>query len=74
MILKIKNVPLITPSGDEKGKELVTMCPKILSKVNIKKSCAKCIEKKKLSYKNKEVDCSLADRVNIDWMDNSFKK
>ncbi|MFW6007683.1 MAG: hypothetical protein ACOCP8_00340 [archaeon] len=74
MKLKIKKVPLITPSGEEKGTELITMCPKTISKVNVKKSCAKCIEKNKLSYKNKEVDCSLAERTNIDWIPEEYKK
>lgn len=63
MILKIKEVPLITPRGEVKGTELVTQCPRFLSKVNVKKSCTKCPYKISLSYKKLEVDCKIADRI-----------
>ena len=58
MILKIEKVDLVTPKNEIKGQELIVKdCPKYLSKVNARKSCAKCPAKSKLSYKKMEVDC-----------------
>lgn len=60
--LKIKEVPKITPSGIEMGTEfIVENCPKVMAKVNVKKSCKECFMKEKLSFKNMEVECKMAE-------------
>lgn len=61
MKLKITKVPFIDKKGFAIGEELIIEnCPKVLAKVNVRKSCSKCPAKQKLSYINMEVDCKLA--------------
>lgn len=60
MIAKIYKKPLITPSGEVKGEEyIMENCPRFCANVNVKKSCAKCPAKQKLSYKTMELDCRM---------------
>lgn len=61
-MVKIKEVPLITPKNEVKGTEFTVYCPLNVANVNVKKSCSKCPAKIKMSIKNMELECKIYNR------------